>query len=62
MTNGSYCAPLECAVATVPRDMGVAEFLASSSAYANITVTQFALWNPSARIQVLGVNETVCIG
>lgn len=61
LSNGSYCAPLSCAVEQVTRDIGAAEFLQLPS-HTNITVTQFMAWNPSTHMQVIVSGEVICVG
>ena len=64
MSTGLYCAPLDCVVTVVPSDMGIIEFLESytNSPTLNITLTQFAAWNPPTNLQMLTRGEVVRIG
>jgi len=62
LPNGSYCAPLSCAVMIVPSNTGTGSLLLSEPQLANVTLPQFAAWNPDVLLSQLRGGEVVCIG
>ena len=62
LPNGSYCAPLSCAVMQIPSTTGTGSLLLSMPQLANVTLPQFAAWNPDLLLSQLRAGEVICIG
>jgi len=60
--NGTFCAPLSCQLATIDYMYGASTFQFLPEKQPGISVMQFMAWNPFANFNVLGYEETVCIG
>jgi hypothetical protein len=56
--NGTYCATESCQIAVLTQDFNADMFLASSTAYENITITQFQNWN--AYINLNSIRKGEC--